>query len=71
MKFTIETIEAELERMKEFYVKIINQAADRAGGIGKLSLALGRDRTYMHIVLKRENFNQLRIIVALIMDKKL
>lgn len=73
MKLTLQKAEELLQKIKLFYLSEINQAAERNGGLEKLSISLGYSPKYLFGVIKppRDTVSALRRILIKIYKKEL
>lgn len=70
MKREFEIAEQRIEDLKQWYIAVIEHAAERAGGRTHLSELLGVDRSFITVTLKRGDFGALREAVRRIINKE-
>lgn len=71
MKEEFKIAEDRIRDLQLWYIDVIYAAADKAGGKTKLARALGRDNSFIHVTLARQDFGALRECVRRIVEKKL
>lgn len=71
LKKEFDIAEQRIEDLRQWYIAVINEAAERAGGKTLLAGRLGRDRSFIHVTLAREDFGALREAVRKIVERGL
>lgn len=68
MKDQFHVAEQRIADLKAWYIDVIYEAAERAGGKTKLAHLLHRDRSFIHVTLARGDFGALREAVRKIIE---